>query len=365
MQTLFGEFEDKNEKALKIVTKGLQALSKNQQTFNKLTKRIETLESEISAENEKLSQLLVIQGKEITPLQTKVAQLRVKLAVAISETIAVNKFTKKQTESIREVIVVQCVDAFNFIEPNPQQEAFYDHWADIPYKEEKQEQTEAAKEMFADYMKDMDEMDVDEFDNSPESQTRFQAKIKEQFEQSHQAHQQSNHKKSKKQQVREDAMLAEESIKAKSIRSIYITLAKVMHPDKETDESLKAEKEEVMKKVTAAYEQKDLPALLKLEIEWVHKTSDHLEKLTDDKLKIYISALRQQVSELESERNSLHLNPRYAAIIDYARFPLKNAMYLINQDKSDLKNIFTNLGGLITYFQGPITKKQILEFIGA
>lgn len=366
MQTLFGEYENKNEKALKIVAKGQQALSKNQQTFNKLTKRIETLESEIITENEKLSQLLVIHGKEITPLQTKVAHLRIKLAEALAETIPGNKFTKKQIENIREVIVVQCLDAFNYIEPNPQQEAFYDTWADIPYKEEIYVQTEETKEMFAEYISDMFGMDVDmdDIENSPEGFARFKAKMKEQFEQSGQGQQQPNFKKSKKQQAREDAFLAEESIKAKNIRSIYIALAKVMHPDTETDESLKAEKEEIMKKVTAAYELKDLPALLKLEIEWVHKTSEHLERLTDDKLKIYISALRQQVSELESERNSLHLHPRYAAIIDYARFPLKNAMYLIHQDKSDLKNILINLGELISSFQGPITKKQILEFIG-
>ncbi|MDO9254449.1 MAG: hypothetical protein Q7U54_02965 [Bacteroidales bacterium] len=367
MQTLFGEFEDKNEKALKIVAKGARTLSKNQQTFNKLTKRIETLESEIIAENEKLSQLLVINGKEITPLQIKVAHLRVKLAEALAETIPINKFTKKQIESIREVIVVQCLHAFNYIEPNPQQESFYDNWADIPYREEIEVQAEETKEMFAKYISNMYgiDVDIDSFDDSPEGFARFQAQMHEQFEQSGHGQHQPNFKKSKKQQAREDALIAEESIKAKNIRSIYIALAKVMHPDTESDESLKAEKEEIMKKVTAAYDQKDLPALLKLEIEWVHKTAEHLEKLTDDKLKIYISALRQQVSELESERDSLHQHPRYAAISDYARFPLRNAMYLINQDKSDLKNIYTNLSDLISSFQGPISKKQILDFINS
>lgn len=365
MQTLFGEFEDKNEKALKIVAKDQQALSKNQQLFNKLTKRIETLESDIIAENEKLSQLLVIHSKEITPLQTKVAHLRIKLAMAISETVPVNKFTKKQVDNIRDVIIDQCEGAFAYIEPDPQQEAFYDSWAYITYKKEKEEQAETAKGMFSDYMNDMYGMDVDmdDFDDSPEGQARFQAKLKEQFEQSHQAHQQSNHKKSKKQQAREDAILEEESIKAKNIRNIFITLAKVLHPDTETNEFRKAEKEEIMKKVTAAYDEKDLPALLKLEIEWIHKTSEHLEKLTDDKLKIYISALRQQVAELETERNSLRFHPRFAKIIDYANYPLKNAMYVIKRDKSELKSIFEDLGTIIATFQRPMTKKQILEFI--
>ncbi|MFA5972747.1 MAG: J domain-containing protein [Lentimicrobiaceae bacterium] len=365
MQTLFGEFEDKNEKALKIIAKGSQALSKNQQLFNKLTKRIKTLEAEIINENEKLSQLLTIHSKEINPLQIKVAHLRVKLAMALAETVPVNKFTKKQVESIRYVIIDQCGEAFSYIEPNPEQEAFYDKWNDVPYKEEIGQQAEATKEMFADYMSNMFGMDIDmdNIEDSPEGFARFQAKIKEQFEQSQQAHQQSNHKKSKKQQALEEALKAEESIKAKNIRSIYIALAKVLHPDTETNEFLKAEKEEIMKKVTSAYDQKDLPALLKLEIEWVHKTSEHLEKLTDDKLKIYISALRQQADELESERNNLKFHPRFAAIVDYAHHPLKNAMYVIRKEKSVLKSIFEDFGNIIATFQRPTTKKQILEFI--
>jgi len=66
--------------------------------FNKLTKRIEKLESEIIAENEKLAQLLVIHGKEINPLLTKVAHLRVKLAMAIADNIHGNKFTKSRSK---------------------------------------------------------------------------------------------------------------------------------------------------------------------------------------------------------------------------------------------------------------------------
>jgi len=365
MQTLFGEFEDKNKKALKIAPKDPKSLSKNQQLFNKLTKRIETLEVEIISENDKLSQLLVIYGKEINPLQTKVANLRVKLAMALAETVPANKFTKKQVEKIREIIIDQCDGAFTCIEPDPHQEAFYDNWAEIPYQEEQQEQTETSKEMFAEYMSDMYgiDVDMDDFDDSPEGFARLQEKIKEQFEQSQQTYQKPNHKKSKKQQAREQVLLEEESIKAKNIRSIYIALAKVMHPDTEVNEFLKAEKEEVMKKVTAAYEQKDLPALLKLEIEWVHKTSEHLEKLTDDKLKIYISALRQQAAELELERDSMKFHVRFTKIIDYAHLPLKNALYAIKREKSELKSIFDDLGNIIDLIKKSMTKKQIVEFI--
>lgn len=66
--------------------------------------------------------------------------------------------------------------------------------------------------------------------------------------------QQKKNKKSPKQHDKVAALKHEELSRLKNIRSIYIALAKVLHPDTEADETLKAEKEEIMKKVTSSYE---------------------------------------------------------------------------------------------------------------
>ncbi len=365
MQTLFGEFEDNKEKALKIVVKGKKSLSKNQQLFNRLTKRIQNLEKEIVNLNDKLSLLLTYHGKEIAPLQAQVAQARMELAIVLGKTAGTMKFSKKQTESIAGVILEQCNDAFQYIEPTPEQEAFYDKWSEVSYHEGLEMQMEHEKENFAEYMSDTFGMDIDmdDFDDSPEDQARFHARIKEQFEKSQQNEDPANRKKTKKQQVFEEAQKAEEAIKSKNIRSIFIALAKVLHPDTETNESLKAEKEEIMKKVTAAYDSKDLPTLLRLEMEWVHNTSEHLEKLTEDKLGIYNSALKQQVKELEADKSRVFQHPRFASIMPYAHFTENNALRVIMNDRAEMSVIFTDLNTVISTIAYATSKKQILDFV--
>src|SRR5665648_126896 len=357
--TLFGDdFQEKKEKGLKINTSGAIPLTKNQKLFNSLTRKIETLENEKITENEKLSKLLEVHHKAIAPLEKKVAHSRIKLAIALAKTTELNKFTKKQSNAIGQTIIDLCDEAFMDIEPTPEQEAFYDKWSKVPFKEEEEvaQQNVEFNEEFAHFMSQMFGIDVDtdDLDGSPESFARMQEKMKNQFEQAKSQKQHQNHQKTKKQQ---------EEIKNKSLRSIYIALVKILHPDTETDPVLKAEKDEIMKKVTVAYDQKDLTTLLKLEMEWVYKTAEHLEKLTDDKLKIYISALKQQAKEIQNEIFSLYIHPRFAKISDFGRMPEKMAIREIQIIKSELKTIFDNLNTFITTFQAPGTKKHILEFV--
>jgi len=353
------------EKSLIIAAKGQKILSKTQQQFNKLTKQIETLERDIVCENEKLTKLLELHSKEISPILTKAANLRIQLAMSLDKAAKVYNFNKKQTENTRQAILLLCNDAFMQIEPNPEQEAFYDQWSEVSYKEEMKEQVNESKEMFSDYMSDMFGFDVkmEDMGDSPEDFARLQQKLKEQFEQSQQNSHKQTHKKTNKQLKKEEAQKAEEKIKHKSIRSIYIALAKVLHPDVEIDESRKLEKEEIMKKVTVAYDQKDLPTLLKLEMEWVHKTTEHLEELTDDKLKIYISVLKQQVADLESERFGLYHDPRYAEISSFAHLAENYAVMQIKKQKKEFKSIINEFDTLIATFGRPNAKTQINQFV--
>jgi hypothetical protein len=203
---------------------------------------------------------------------------------------------------------------------------------------------------------------MDEFDDSPEGFARFQEKMKEQFERTQQKQEHHKHKKTKKQQAREEAIKAEEELKNKSIRGIYIALAKILHPDTEPDTAKKSDKEELMKKATVAYEQKDLLTLLRLEMEWVHKTSEHLEKLTDDKLKIYIMTLRQQAAELESEKAGLCYHPRYSQISAYAPLSEKYAMKKIVTEGQQLKTVLDELKWFSVSFGKPNGKTAIINF---
>ena len=105
-----------------------------------------------------------------------------------------------------------------------------------------------------------------------------------------------------------------------------MSLAKLLHPDLESDETLKLDKEELMKKVISAYQEGDLHTLLKLEIEIIHKQSENLDHLTNDKLKFINTVLKNQVADLEDELNMLHNSPRYQSISDVMFMSEKQAL---------------------------------------
>ena len=364
-KTSLSDSYERKENGLLIAVNAEKPLSKNQQLFNKLTQRIETLEKNIAQEEERLNQLLNIHSKEIIPLQKKIGNTRIQLAMALEKAAEVNKFSKKQSEQIRETIQGLCEDAFADIEPSPEQEAFYDKWSDVPHHEELEQIKNETKEMFTGFMSEMFGMDVDmsDFEDNSEGFDRFQQKVIEQFDKGQEYQFQQNHKKTKKQQALEEEKKKADDIKNKSIRSVYLALAKVLHPDTELDIHLKSEKEEILKKVTVAYDQKDLVTLLKLEMEWVHKTSEHLEKLSDEKLMVYISALKQQAAELEREKLNLRYHPRYSNISHYNSSARNSSLNQIRHNMRELENESKELNNLIKTFGKPNAKKEITAFI--
>ena len=115
-----------------------------------------------------------------------------------------------------------------------------------------------------------------------------------------------------------------------------------------------------MKKVTVAYDQKYLATLLKLEIEWVHRTSDNLQELTDEKLKLYNKVLSEQVEDLNQEIFQLKMNPSYTNICDLLNYSSKFAHTSLNYQKEDLLSELESIKKNKKVFQKQPVQKQVL-----
>lgn len=105
----------------------------------------------------------------------------------------------------------------------------------------------------------------------------------------------------------------------KSIRTVYLELVKELHPDREQDEALRAVKEERMKQLTEAYQQKDLAALLTMQVRWLEETMKVTPgELSDEVLKGYNKILRAQLKKLEEEQQmSQYLMPNLPEDLSY------------------------------------------------
>jgi hypothetical protein len=163
--------------------------------------------------------------------------------------------------------------------------------------------------------------------------------IKESFEKEHGSkHEKQSEKKRTKKQLEREAKDKEiEDAHNRNISTIYKQLARVLHPDLEQDVIIKEEKESLMKQLTAAYKNKDMYTLLRLEIQWIHKENKHLERLSEEKLEIYNRLLKQQIKELEEEHDMLLSHPRYLPLKDFFYHNSLPSITLLNSKKNQLK----------------------------
>jgi hypothetical protein len=353
------------ESNLNIVSLSGKTLNENQDLFNKLTKRVSELELEIITEEKKLSNLLDFQIKKLRPLLFENAKLRLNLALALGNSVSLINYSKNQIENIREVIVSLSNQAFLLVDPTEEEELFYNEWSKITYSEEVDIQNKIEKEELSKKLSKKYDLEInsEDFDTTPEGLASFQARLNEEYEKRQDYKDLNKKKKTRKQIKEEENLKAEENIKNRSIRSIYIMLAKVLHPDAETDPTLKIGKEEIMKKVTFAYEQKDLPTLLKLEMEWVNKEALYLEKINENKLDSYINLLKERISVLEKEKSELYSNPRYSSLYKYSNLVEKNAIIRMKADIREQIMVNDYFKYLKNEINNNADKKQIIDFV--
>ena len=332
-QTLFPETGESFKKGTALAISKFQKkiLSKEQSLFNKYSKRIEALRDQIVSEQLKYDKLAGYFLTEVEPEQKNYGNAVIEFVKQLYSMYKYEKLTNIAKEKVSQLIVSNLKRAFKFLIPTEEVKAIYDTFSDTSYDQEEKEQINRMKDSMGDLFKNMfgegvDLSDMDMMDQ--ESVARKMAEMKELFEnlEENNNKKENSRKKTKKEINFEIKKKQAEELQNKNIRSIYTSLAKMLHPDLEQDEMKKLEKEDLMKKVTNAYHEKDLHTLLKLEIEIIHKETENLEHLTDEKLKLLNAALKEQVDELEQEKEAQKNHPKYENIDECMRFSEKRAI---------------------------------------
>ena len=89
-----------------------------------------------------------------------------------------------------------------------------------------------------------------------------------------------------------------------TLRTLYRQLASALHPDRAGDEAERARMTALMSAANAAYDQRDLLALLDLQLQAELADPDHLERLSAQRLQAVTRLLKEQAASLERERQS-------------------------------------------------------------
>ena len=84
-----------------------------------------------------------------------------------------------------------------------------------------------------------------------------------------------------------------------ALRTIYRQLASALHPDREPDEGERARKTELMGQANAAYERRDLMALLMLQLRCAQIDATAISRLTTEKMAALTRLLKDQAAAVE------------------------------------------------------------------
>jgi hypothetical protein len=363
MQTLFGFEEPKT--SLQISATPKAQLTKAQIQFNQLVTRIEKLQQEIPLEEAKYDSLLLFGNQHMLPMHEKIAQERLQLAISLDRAASKIDFRKDQIKDIGTIIEDLLNGAFQYIEPSEATKELYAKWTGTTLDEAAAQDEAEEKEMMQDLFEAMFgiKIDLDELKRDPDLAQKIQDQIDEKTKKESTKGQKRGRKPKAGQTKKEAIAKATEELKSKSLRSIYISLAKLLHPDTESDPDLRAAKEEEMKKISAAYEANDLATLLKMEMEWIHKQNNTLDTIPEDKILLYIQVLKDQIKELEESKISFRRNPRYITIAEFATYRTETALKKIKQEAADLKDLGDELETVRKSFDVSNPKKRIDTFI--
>lgn len=327
-----------------ITSNSSKMLTKAQERFNKLTHSIEKLEREIVQKEQTLHTILDHFTKNIDPLLEKEAKNKIQLAFLIEEKMLSAKLSKKAQNQAEEIILYLLDKAFTHVIANEEEISLYNRFSDLSYDDEKELEMAFMKaEMEAMFTQqgidiDLSDIDLENEEEMAKIMGEFHEKMQNKQLEDKQKEAESPKKKTKKEIAREAIEKAKIEAQNKSLKSIYISLSKALHPDTESNPEEKIKKEELMKKVTVAYQEKNFPLLLQLEMEWIHQTSEHLNKLSEDKLNIYIEILLERERELQAEKYMLQQHSKFQKVRAITHMNEKSAMRAINSDKKILQS---------------------------
>ncbi|MBN2744679.1 MAG: hypothetical protein JXR39_12365 [Marinilabiliaceae bacterium] len=264
--------------------KSEQKLTKQQEEFNKLVALIEKRKKELERLHQNIRKATQIISEHLIPLEMEFGKLTKRYVVTLHGWLNEPKITKSEREKIIRTIdnhLSAALAAF------PDDKELLDIAEFLESQDvESDDESEAFHEMF----EQMFEGIFDEtFNEPPKKKTKQQQK---------------------KEAERQQAAQADTSRLEKITKKLYTDLVKKLHPDREHDDTLRAEKTEIMKEVTLAYNDNNIHALMHLHLAHMDdQQQSMLSQMADEQIKSYVKLLKQQSIQLQGEINSIKYRP--------------------------------------------------------
>ncbi|TAE72143.1 MAG: J domain-containing protein [Bacteroidetes bacterium] len=294
---------------LLIIKSDKKNLSKLQKSFNHYIEKINDFRQQINAIDAQAEYIRKKIEKDIKPIQTELVSKKREFIMGLANGYKNFKLNRQEIHEVESLICGECLNLINEFGQKDLIET-YNQFNEKTYEEE----MESEKEM----MKQTAQMFYSSQYNNQEDQPKFTEMSDEDFlrfihEHEQKVEQEVKEEKEKRKEkfgAREKTQAqiekiakkqAEEELTIKSMRSIYLDLVKELHPDKEPDAEKRKQKTEIMKRLTVAYDDKNLYELLRLQIEYKQIQENGLSEIVEERLAVYVKVLQRQVAALKVE----------------------------------------------------------------
>jgi len=277
------------------------ALNKRQKEFNQLSERIEQLDKVIPDLRNTYELLIERVQKEYNPIVMEYQEFRVELVKHLDRMYEKDLYRKAYLTKLAYLISEISFDLivnYKFEELLP----LFNKYSEVDLETALRELKRADSQLIdTKLLAEENEITEEEIfhELDPEEQERIKAELRAEKVKAHQ------------EEAKQARQILQKQKTTKSVRKVYMDLVKAFHPDLETDEAEKLRKTEIMQRVTQTYQENNLLELLKLQIEFERIDQDHLENMGKEQLTYYNLVLKEQVEELEKEKEELQQQISY------------------------------------------------------
>jgi hypothetical protein len=315
-------------------------LGPEQKLFNQLLAKIEKYAQDLDELKRMADVHRLERSHKLGPLEQQSRQMNEKMVLFLDQRLQAPKgLSKKQQADVAYIASSLAEMLMMTGQASPELQAAIERLCpesddDDLDADELEEAGAGLKEMMAELGLDMDEeADFDSPEAFMEATMRKMQAQREAAQEAHQAKRKSRKKTAKQLQAEQETMDADTAL-----RTIYRKLASALHPDREPNEAERARKTQLMGRVNAANDAKDLLTLLRLQLEIEQIDPLAIAAMADDKLRHYNRMLKEQAKSVQQELMMMQYRLRDEWDLGYGAITAKSMHTALRQQMQQMQN---------------------------
>ena len=286
-----------SNKDLQISTSASGApLTPDHKRFNTLIRQIAQARQTHAEWQENIPLFEQTYAKVVHPLQASIADMTRKLIFALDALLDQPGWSRTERTQLRELVCGTAGQLLSTRGPDEELQALFDKHSDIDFETGRQQQLADFKELTEHFTG----VDLGSLDGIA-SEDDLAERMFEQMAAQNAAAAERRAAKAARKGKSAAQRKAEEQAKAalQSVREIYRKLASAVHPDRELDPALRADRTTLMQKINQAYAANDLLSLLEIQVQLEQIDPKAIGNIGAQRLKLYNKVLADQLAGLK------------------------------------------------------------------